>query len=192
VLTHRLADGIVLGPLEPWQAEEFAAAVERARDHLRPWIPFATRVVDAATARELLQRFADKRAEDTGAMFGIWADGVLVGGTLFPSFNPAMGVAEIGVWLDPSVEGRGLIQAACRLMIDYVFRARGMHRVEWRCDPRNERSRAAATRLGLTYEGTLRSNFVVDGHRTDSEVWAVLASEWPTAAPTEPGVRNGG
>lgn len=182
MISHQLADGVVFGPLEPWQADEFAAAVEKARDHLRPWVPFASVVVDGPSARVLLQRFADRRAQDSGAMFGIWADGLLVGGTLFRTFDQAIGVAELGVWLDPSVQGRGLVQTACRVMIDYAFRVRGLHRVEWFCDPRNERSRAVAARLGMTHEGTMRSSFVVDGQRIDSEVWAVLAPEWPARA----------
>jgi RimJ/RimL family protein N-acetyltransferase len=138
---HQLADGVTFGPLEPWQAEEFAAAVDRAREHLRPWVPFGTRVVDADSARELLQRMANKRAEDTGGMFGIWVDGVLMGGTLFRSWDSKLGVCELGVWLDPSVEGRGLVYAAATHMIDYAVRVRGMQRVSG-----NARARISAAR----------------------------------------------
>jgi ribosomal-protein-serine acetyltransferase len=183
VITHQLAEGIVFGPLDPWRAEEFAAHVERNREHLRPWISFASRVVDTATARAHLQIFADRRARDDGAMYGIWADGVLSGGALFRGFDAQVGVAEIGVWLAPELEGRGVIHAACRLMIDYAFRVRGLHRIEWHCDARNTRSRAAAVRLGMTHEGTTRSSWVVNGERIDSEIWAVLATEWPPPAP---------
>jgi RimJ/RimL family protein N-acetyltransferase len=63
-------------------------------------------------------------------------------------------------------------------MIDYAVRERGMKRVEWLCAPANARSKAAAARLGMTHEGTLRSSFVIDGKRLDSEVWSVLADEW--------------
>ncbi len=174
----QLADGVTFGPLEPWHAEEFAAAVDKAREHLRPWIPFATRIVDVDSARELLQRYADKHAEDTGAMYGIWVDGVLKGGTMFRTFDPTMAYARSGVWLDPSAEGRGLVKAAVTHMIDWAVRIRGIKRVEWFCAPVNERSKAAAARLGMTYEGTLRSSFVANGVRQDSEVWAVLANDW--------------
>jgi RimJ/RimL family protein N-acetyltransferase len=182
VITHQLADGVVFGPLEPWRAEEFAAHVDRHRAHQLTWSVFASRVVDTATARAHLQLFADRRARDEGAIYGIWADGVLSGGALFRGFDAHIGVAEIGVWLAPELEGRGLINATCRLMIDYAFGVRGLHRIEWHCDARNTRSRAAAARLGMTHEGTTRSSFVVNGERIDSEIWAVLASEWPPPA----------
>lgn len=180
MFTHSLGDNAYLAALEPWRAAEFLATVERAREHLRPWIPFASRVVDLASAREHLQRFADMQAADTGGCYGIWVDGVLSGGTLFKGFNVAMGTVEVGVWLTPDAVGRGLIQAAVTHMIDYAIRIRGLSRVEWFCDPSNTRSRDAAARLGLTYEGTLRSSFVANGRRQDSEVWAVLAQDWPT------------
>lgn len=179
VFSLALPGGAELRPLEPWRAEEFASHLARARDHLAPWIPFATRVVDVETARQFLQRYADEQAADRGRLFGIWIGGVLCGGTLFRTFDVGMGVCEVGVWLAPEAEGRGLITAAVRHMIDWAIGERGMSRVEWWNDPTNVRSRAVAQRLGMTLEGTLRSSFVVAGERRDSEVWAVLASEWP-------------
>ena len=124
MLALDLGGGAELRALEPWNADEFAAHVEQAREHLKPWIPFASRVVDAEGARELLQRFADWQAHDEGRIYGIWIDGVLSGGTLFKSFDTRSAVCEIGVWLAPQAQGRGLIGAAARLMIDWALRPR--------------------------------------------------------------------
>ena len=101
VFVQTLGDGAELRPLEPWQAEEFASHVDRVRDNLLPWIPFASRIYDVEGARELLQRFADLQANDEGRFYGIWVDGVLSGGALFRTFDPQSGVCEVGVWLAP-------------------------------------------------------------------------------------------
>jgi ribosomal-protein-serine acetyltransferase len=178
MLALHLGSGAELRSLEPWHAGEFADHVAEIRDHLRPWIPFATRVVDEPSARELLQRYADKQARDEGRFYGIWVDGKLSGGTLFKTFDAVGGVCEVGVWLSPAVTGRGLITGAVSRMIDWAFRVRGLSRAEWLCVPSNERSKAVAKRLGMTYEGTRRSDFLLNGERHDSEVWSVLASEW--------------
>jgi RimJ/RimL family protein N-acetyltransferase len=180
VFLHQLGDGAGLGALEPWHAEEFAASVAHARDHLAPWVPFAHTVTDVNTAREYLQHFADGRASDTGHAFGIWRDGTLVGGAMFVTFDTMRGNCTLGVWLTPEAQGYGFITRASRYVIDWALRARGMARVEWRTDPRNTRSRAVAERLGMTYEGVSRSSHVIAGVRNDSEVWSVLASEWPS------------
>jgi len=178
VLRHPLHDGAELGQLEPWHAEQFAAAVSHAREHLAPWIPFAHSVTDVASARDHLRRLAVRHAEDTCHNYGIWQGGRLVGGVVFPAFDAAARTCELGVWLVPEVQGRGLVTAACRYVLDWAFGERGMVRVEWHNDPRNEASRAVARRLGMTHEGTMRSAYVLGGARQDSEVWSVLADEW--------------
>ncbi|WP_433464600.1 GNAT family N-acetyltransferase [Spirillospora sp. CA-128828] len=181
MFARTLADGAELRPFEPWQAAEFAAHADRVRADIREYIPWAGTVVDEKTARELLQSYADRQARDEGRMYGIWVDGVLQGGTVFRTFDAAQGVCEAGVWLAAEARGRGLVTKAVRVMIDWAIGTRGMHRVEWLCDPRNTASAAVAERLGMTCEGVLRQAFVLNGERRDVQVWAVLAEEWAAA-----------
>jgi ribosomal-protein-serine acetyltransferase len=178
MFAYPLADGAELRPLEPWQAAEFAAHVEHSRAHLAPWLPWATTVTDEPAARQFLQRYAESQASDEGRIYGIWLDGVLSGGTLFRIFDSRLGVCEVGVWLAPEAEGRGLVTRAVRHMIDWAFGVRGMARVEWRTVPENARSIAGAKRLGMTREGVLRQAFPLNGVRHDVEVWAMLSYEW--------------
>ncbi|URN06958.1 GNAT family N-acetyltransferase [Actinomadura madurae] len=178
MFARTLADGAELRPFEPWQAAEFAAHADRVRADIEQYIPWARTVVDEESARKLLQSYADRQAKDTGRMYGIWVDGVLQGGTVFRTFDAAQGVCEAGVWLAAEARGRGLITEAVRVMIDWAVGTRGMHRVEWLCDPRNTASAAVAKRLGMTCEGVHRQAFVLDGERRDVQVWAVLAEEW--------------
>lgn len=178
MLSLRLTDNAELRALEPWQADEFAAHVAAAEEYLGRWLSWGHTATDPANAQALLQRYADSQARGEGRIFGIWVEGKLSGGTLFRTWDQEQGVCELGVWLAPEVTGRGLITMACTAMIDWVFGVRGMHRVEWRCSPANEPSRAAAKRLGMTLEGTLRESYVRHGVHTDVEVWSVLATEW--------------
>ncbi|MET7856946.1 GNAT family protein [Streptomyces sp. NPDC005318] len=171
-------DGAELRPLEIWQAEEFLAHMDRARDLVDPWTPFAGFATDLESARALLQRYAEKQAADTGRLYGIWLDGTLVGGVLFRIFDTGSGNCEIGCWLEPAGEGRGLVTRAARKLIDWAIEERGMHRVEWHASAANTRSVAVAKRLGMTRDGVLRQNYLYRGVRHDSEIWSVLAPEW--------------
>ncbi|MGW7192625.1 GNAT family N-acetyltransferase, partial [Streptomyces sp. NPDC054838] len=103
-------------------------------------------------------------------------------GVLFRIFEAETGNCEVGCWLEPAAAGRGLVTAACRILIDWAFRARGMHRAEWRASSANLKSLAVAERLGMTREAVLRESYPHRGVRQDTEVWAVLASEWPERA----------
>ncbi|MBV7699695.1 GNAT family N-acetyltransferase [Streptomyces sp. TRM70350] len=174
-----LGDGAELRPLEPWQAQEFAAHTARIRDRLSPWLPWADTVRDTESARRWLQEFADSQANDGPRVYGILLRGELVGGTLFRLFDPAIGLCELGVWLAPEAEGRGLATRAAAALADWAVTVRGMTRVQWLVDSNNARSIAVAKRLGMSYEGTMRRAMVLtDGQRNDLQVWSVLADEW--------------
>lgn len=184
-----------LRPLEPWQAEEFAAHMDRAREHIRPWVGPSFVTTDVDGARATLQRYADATARDGNRIFGIWLDSpmveppllvepvettdpsgaTLVGGVMFVEFSAAAGTCEIGCWLEPAAEDRGLITAACRMLLAYAFEERGLHRAEWRCRADNVRSSAVAERLGMTLEGVLREAWKVGDRFYDKQVWSVLA-----------------
>ncbi len=174
MLSCSLGDGAELRPLEPWQAADFAAYVDRHRAHLAPWLPWARTIVDADTARAFLQDYADRLSRDAGRMFALWLDGEMVGGTVFRTFDAAAGTCEIGVWMAPHATGRGLVTRACQVMIDWAVGTRGIRRVEWQAVSTNERSLATAKRLGMQREGVLRSAVPRNGRREDLEIWAVV------------------
>ncbi|CAM5577718.1 MULTISPECIES: GNAT family N-acetyltransferase [Streptomyces] len=174
-------DGAELRPLETWHAEEFLAHLDRGREFITQHIPFGAKATDVASAREILQSYADRHAADSGFLHGLWLDGKLVGGLLFRVFDAAAGVCEIGCWLEPAGTGKGLVTRGARVLIDWAFDERGMHRVEWHASSANTPSVNAARRLGMMREGVLRESSVHRGVRQDIEVWAVLAPEWRAA-----------
>lgn len=178
----KLTEHAQLRPLEPWQAEEFLAHIDRARATVDPWVPWASRSTDLESARGMLQRFADRHAADTGRLYGIWLDGTLVGTIMFVGFNVAAKVCELGCAVEPAGQGHGLATVAARQLIDWAFRERGMHRVEWRCRPENVASSGIARRLGMTLDGTLRQEFFYQGKYHDTEVWSLLSDEWSARA----------
>lgn len=174
----RLESGAELRPLEPWHGPEFADHLDRAREHIRPWVgpSFIAAGVEGATAT--LTRYAKATADDGARIYGIWSEGTLVGGVMFVSFNAAAGTAELGCWLEPAAQGRGLVSEACRALVRWAFETRGMRRIEWRCRAANARSGSVAQRLGMTLEGTLRQSWPIDGAYDDTQIWALLAHEW--------------
>ncbi|MFI2644201.1 GNAT family N-acetyltransferase [Streptomyces sp. NPDC018610] len=175
MLSYPLAEGAELRGLEPWQAQEFYEFIERARTHLAPWLPWATQMDDPAKVERWLRRCAEDQARDGGRIYGIWLDGLLVGGVEFAAFRGRAGICELGAWLAPEAEGRGLVTLAARRMIEWAVGARGITRVEWRAATDNARSLAVAKRLGMEREGVLRSAFAVNGVRQDLEIWSFVA-----------------
>lgn len=178
-------DGAELRPLEPWQAEEFLAHVDRGREFIGQFNGLPDVVTDLDSSRAFLQAYAGKTAADAGRLCGIWTGGKLVGAVLYRRFDVAQGVAEAGCWLEPSAVGRGLVTRAVRVIIDWAVEQRGIQRVEWVVSAGNEPSIAVARRLGMTKDGVLHESYPYRGKRHDEEVWSVLAPEWRAARAAE-------
>ncbi|GAA4219830.1 GNAT family N-acetyltransferase [Actinocatenispora rupis] len=173
-----LGNDASLRPLEVWHAEEFAAHLDRAREHIRPWVGPGFVTDDLDGARATLRRYAERQAADGARLYGIWLGGTLVGGVMFTEFDARMGYCEVGCWLEPGAEGHGLVTRACAVLLDWALGTRGLHRAEWHCRADNDRSAAVARRLGMTLEGVRREFWPYDGARYDKQIWGVLASEW--------------
>jgi len=62
--------------------------------------------------------------------------------------------------------------------------AHGYRRYEWKCDALNAPSRAAARRLGFTYEGRFRQAVVTKGRNRDTDWFSITDQEWPRLAAT--------
>ncbi|MDH4112030.1 MAG: GNAT family N-acetyltransferase [Actinomycetota bacterium] len=88
---------------------------------------------------------------------------------------------ELGnIWYVPVAQrGRANTEAAY-LLLRASFESWGYRRVEWKCDALNARSRAAALRLGFTFEGVFRAHMVVKGRNRDTAWFSMLDDEWPS------------
>jgi N-acetyltransferase len=88
---------------------------------------------------------------------------------------------EIGsTWYEPSVWA-GVVNPECKLLLmRHAFETLGFHRVEYKTDARNARSRAAILKLGATQEGIFRKHMIMpDGHVRDSVFFSIVDSDWP-------------
>ncbi|MFI9294521.1 GNAT family N-acetyltransferase [Streptomyces gardneri] len=179
-------DGAELRPLEPWQADEFLAHMDRGREFIGARNGLPDVVTDLESSRAFLRGYAEKVASDTGRIHGIWlGDGTLVGAVILRSLDTRSGRAEAGCWLEPAGAGRGLVTRAARALIDWAIEVRGIRRVEWVVASGNGPSIAVARRLGMTRDGILRESYAYRGELHDEEVWSVLASEWRSAKPAD-------
>jgi RimJ/RimL family protein N-acetyltransferase len=93
--------------------------------------------------------------------------------------KPAAGSIEVGhIHLSPGLQRSVAATEAMYLMMRQAFRL-GYRRYEWKCDALNAASRAAALRLGLSYEGVFRQATVYKGRNRDSAWYAAVDGEWP-------------
>jgi RimJ/RimL family protein N-acetyltransferase len=94
--------------------------------------------------------------------------------------RPSHASIEVGyLWFAPFLQRTRQATEAPFLMLSYAFDDLGYRRMQWRCNALNDKSRAAAVRLGFTYEGIFYQHMVVKGCNRDTAWYSILDGEWP-------------
>jgi RimJ/RimL family protein N-acetyltransferase len=94
--------------------------------------------------------------------------------------KPEAGSIEVGgIAYSPLLQRTGAATEAMYLMMRLAFDELGYRRYEWKCNALNAPSRAAAERLGFTFEGIFRQAQVVKGGNRDTAWYSILDTEWP-------------
>jgi RimJ/RimL family protein N-acetyltransferase len=107
------------------------------------------------------------------------ASGRAVGVASYMRIDPRNGVIEVGnINYSPLLQRKRAATEAMYLMMKRAFEL-GYRRYEWKCDALNAPSRAAAQRLGFSFEGVFRQATVYKGRSRDTAWYATIDSEWP-------------
>lgn len=106
------------------------------------------------------------------------SDGVLIGSCGVRISSAADREAEFGCERDPREWGKGLGEEASRAIIDYGFRALGMHRIWAHTIGDNLAAVQLAERVGMRQEGRLREGRFFKERWWDRVILAVLEQDW--------------
>lgn len=175
---REIHDGYYLKLLEEKHAAAIFEIVDRERAYLREWLPWVDRTAQAADTLEFIKSTREQFANNDGLTAGIWHGDEYAGTIGTHKIDWLNRKVEIGYWIASKFQGRGIISAACRLLIDDAFEEWELNRVEIHCAPANTKSCAIPKRLGFEFEGVLRQAQFVDGRYLDTNVFAMLAEDW--------------
>jgi RimJ/RimL family protein N-acetyltransferase len=172
---------VVLEPFDPDRhCEELYRASHRDEEAKRVWTflpdgPFE----DAASFGRWAMRMVaepERRAyairDKNGERFG--------GMAMYLDIRPAHGPMEMGyIWFAPFLQRTAQVTEALFVMLPYAFDSLRYCRMQWRCNALNEKSKAAALRLGFTFEGVFHQHMVVKGCNRDTAWYSIVDCEWP-------------
>jgi RimJ/RimL family protein N-acetyltransferase len=136
-------------------------------DAFDPWFDLALKGRDASRERPFVVR--------------LLRDDSLVGSTRYMAIEAAHKRLEIGTTWYACAVWASEVNPECKLLLmRHVFETLRWHRVEYKTDARNQRSRDAIARLGARQEGIFRRHMVLaDGHIRDSVYFSVVDTDWP-------------
>ena len=97
----------------------------------------------------------------------------------YVNIEPSSGAIEVGhIHYSPQLQRTRTATESMYLMMKKAFEL-GYRRYSWKCDSLNKASRAAAQRLGLSFEGIFRQAKVYNERNRDTAWYATIDSEWP-------------
>jgi RimJ/RimL family protein N-acetyltransferase len=108
---------------------------------------------------------------------------LVAGTTRYLEIRPVDRAIEIGWTWYAVARQRTALNTECKLLLlTHAFEVLGAHRVQFKTDSRNVRSRRAIERLGASAEGILRCHMIVlkNGDRRDSAYYSIVLEEWPS------------
>ncbi|MEM7257846.1 MAG: GNAT family protein, partial [Pseudomonadota bacterium] len=181
---------VELRPLSLDDAEALVLATSESRENYR-----LNNVPNGLEEAEIYIKKALSRWEDGKRMpFTVCWKGRVVGSTSYSDLSiwqwpPGSGmqrtdrpdVVEIGyTWLAASAQRTRCNTETKYLLLAHAFEAWEVHRVCFRTDERNTRSRNALARLGAQLEGVWRADKVsADGVVRHSAFYSIVREEWP-------------
>lgn len=128
------------------------------------------------------QAWFERCARSTDPLFYAILDahsGAVQGMASYLRIEPRQGSIEVGyICYAPALQRTVAATEAMYLMMQYAF-GLGYRRYEWKCNALNRPSRAAAQRLGFSYEGVFRQHMIVKGRNRDTAWYSLLDREWP-------------
>ena len=128
-------------------------------------------------AQTWLERYEEGRRDGCREAFAVVEDeGDFLGIAVVPEIDRETRTAELGYVVSPAARGRGVATEALRLLTGWAFEL-GMFRLELLISAENVGSQKVAKRCGYTREGVLRSLYVKQGVREDTEIWSLLATD---------------
>ncbi len=176
------ADGVVLRPPRPTDADDLATAC--ADPAIQRYVP----VPVPYTKIDALTWITDGRAamRAAGGVNLIMADPAtdrVLGSISLHHVSQPDGIGELGYWVAPWGRRRGLATTATRALAEWAVK-QGLYRVELLVEAENSASQRVAIGAGFRREGVRRgARADRQGGRRDLVVWARLADDPPGPTP---------
>ncbi len=134
----------------------------------------------------LIEKIDNAIALDDGITWGIFEKGarMLLGTIGFWRIEKENFRAEIGYLLCLETQGKGYMSEAIQEVIRFGFIEMGLHSIEARVDPANEKSMKLLEKSGFIQEAFLKENAFFDGRFTDSAIYSLLEDTEGIAKPS--------
>ncbi len=104
-------------------------------------------------------------------------DGILVAMGGFTDIDRSVGKAELYIFVNPDMQGKGIGTKACKLMCEHGFAKVGLQKIYLHTNGDNMAARRLYERLGFHLEGFMQNEIINNGKIKDRCYYGLLKSK---------------
>jgi len=159
------------------EAPQIFEVIAKNRDYLREWLLW----VDSTTLDTIelsIKNSIEKTEHGTDLSMGIYLNENYIGNIGVHNINKMSNSAQIGYWLDPKWQGKGIMTDCVRALTTYCFNELNLNSVHISCADANKKSRAVPERLNFVQEGVLQECMNYHGILYDEVIYGILKRNW--------------
>ena len=166
--------GIYMRTLAVDDARAFNETVNANRNYLTKFMPWAAELIKLEDSEEVIESWRVALENETDLNMGVFYGDIYIGNIGLHYMDSKNRESMIGYWIDEKYQGKGIVTACARAIVNHAFDERGLNRVYIYCAVENLKSKAVAERLGFFREGVLReAELLCDGVFHDRYVYAL-------------------
>jgi ribosomal-protein-serine acetyltransferase len=169
---------VVLRLLKEEHAEELSLLVNRHREYLREWLPWADEPNNPADQLKFINTCSEQAVAGMEFHYAILAGQEIAGIVSFNHIEKRNRCATLGYWLAKPHTGRGIMTASVMALVAAGFEHLGLNRIQARVATDNFQSQAVCDRAGFRKEGILRQAEWLHDHYVDLTMNSLLKPEW--------------
>jgi ribosomal-protein-serine acetyltransferase len=152
--------------------------IQQHRKELRRYLPWVDHTSMVKHSEQFIQHMTRKAYNQEALAFGIWYADQFLGIIDIHSWDHSYLCAEIGYWIRPDWQGKGLVLESTQALLQYCFEKLRLNKIAIRFVLDNKRSAQIPIRLGFFKEGIIRKSDTLHGSLVDVVVMGLLRSEW--------------
>ena len=164
--------------VEEADAEKLFNLIDQNRLHLRSWLPWLDGNMSIDDTRMFIRHSQEQYSSKKGFQSAIWFENEIAGIIGYHPIDWQNRSVMIGYWLGGQFQGKGIMTAACRALVNHAFNEFKLHRVEIKCATGNTKSCAVPERLLFMKEGIIKDGEWLYDHFVDLVLYRMLADEW--------------
>lgn len=175
---YRLDNELSLKLKDHEDSAELFELIEASRTHIAEWMSWVHQIKNQQDVLKNIERDLLDYSRQKGMHCLILYRGRIVGSASLKYFDWGVKSAEVGYWIAPDYQGKGIISRAAQALTDYGFDHYKLDKIEIWAAEENHRSRSVPERLGFVLEGMRRANERINGRSHNMMIYGLLRSEW--------------